>query len=230
MVEVISLKLIYLLIDRLTLFLILLLFGHLRVAFSQLEQSKCFHVFLADVNYSLLLQPVEIIREVLQLLVLCIIIEWQDGHAVVHVEGEGQTAVVYHQYFALVTVRLKDAQVLHITEWCHHAVVTVQSRLKDRAVRVQKVEDCVCIVSLAGCECYNLIKLFQLKEALHQVRSHVYVYNLRSILVLHLDLVLALHGRGVSLIDGVHHSLINIKNQKLFMTLGYLYRLQLFVS
>ena len=163
------------------------------------------------------MQAAKVEGEVLQLFILRVIKEWKDRDAVVEVQAEAETRVVYYDHVPQVPIG-NDPEILDLSIWRRDAMVSVQSFIKYLVSRVQIVKHCISICSLGCCEGYDLELLAEDVQALSQVWSDV---NLdRSYLPADfrdIESHFSFHSWWVSFIKCMNHRLIKVEDEYFFM-------------
>ncbi len=108
-----------------------------------------------------------------QLLIILIVVEGYDGHAVLDLVREWVDRVV-DQHDLVQGKALKDTQIFHIVAVVGlQARVTVESKGKQGVLWINKIEDCVSIWLMRSCEDANLEQFSSLFETLQKVWPYI---------------------------------------------------------
>ena len=146
------------------------------------------------------------------LLILLVIIEWQNRHTVPNIEGETEAAVVDDKHFLGRSV-FDYPEVFDVAVLGADAVLSIETVLEVLAVRVKKVQNGIRVSLLTSSKGDYLEVLCELVQARLEMWSHVEpnILRVRRVVEIgYLDFVLTCHTGRVTLVDGVDHGLINV--------------------
>ncbi len=140
----------------------------------QLGEFKGFPVQNSHVRHLVhALQVVDHVSELLVGLLGVVVVEADDGHARVQVEGEGVQGVVYDQQMAGVAV-VEDAQVFHVVAFLGlHARVSIEPEWKVLIFRIEHIQYRISIHLMTSSEHNDLKPLLGVLQQLVQVGAHV---------------------------------------------------------
>lgn len=118
-------------------------------------------------------QAFQVVHQVQHLFVFLVGVEWNDGDAVVNLKGEGEDWVVDNDQVTEVSVS-EYPKVFHVVAFLGlHAVVAVETVLEELVLRVEVVQDGICIGLVWCSEDYDLEIVLRLLEAFVDVWSDV---------------------------------------------------------
>lgn len=105
------------------------------------------------------------------LLIRGFMVERDYRNTIVNLVGKGVNTIVNYNHVFHCPIGYYSQIFDVIPFWCLHTVLPIHTILEHLILRVNIVEDCICINLMRRCE-YNNLKIFvSFLEALHQIRS-----------------------------------------------------------
>ena len=138
-------------------------------------QPECLLVADSHVFNFVRAQVAKIEGQVLQLYILRVVIEWQDGDAVQHIKTKAQGWVVDTYHVGQLSV-LDDSQVFDQSVLGLYAILSVQPVREYFIFRVNEVQNCISVQLVTGCERHQLKLILKSVQALQQSRPQVYLH------------------------------------------------------
>lgn len=113
-------------------------------------------------------------NDVPQLSVGIVGVEWEDGDALESVVGKGDESVVQHEHVFLFDTRVAhDAKVFDELVVVFRAVFSGQHVRYELALRIERIQDLLCILSISGREQHQVEEFRSLRQEFSEVGSFV---------------------------------------------------------